>query len=76
MTPGATLVLRVGRAHSHAGPNAPAAHAATLLALPAGQPAALQAYWFAGSRESGPDVQIATSQFDRATRQWSPATLW
>jgi len=54
--------------------NAPAAHASTLLALPPGQPAALQAYWFAGSRESGPDVQIASSQFDRATQQWSPAT--
>ncbi len=54
--------------------DAPAAHASTLLALPADQPAALQAYWFAGTRESGPDVQIAMSQFDRATQQWSPAT--
>ena len=50
------------------------AHASTLLAMPAGHPAALQAYWFAGSRESGPDVQIAASQFDRATQQWTPAT--
>ena len=40
--------------------NAPAAHASTLLAMPADHPAALQAYWFAGSRESGPDVQIAS----------------
>lgn len=53
---------------------APAAHASTLLPLPADQPAALQAYWFAGTRESGPDVQIAMSQFDRASQQWSPAT--
>lgn len=52
----------------------PAAHASTLLALPPGHDAALQAYWFAGSRESGPDVQIATARFDRATQQWSPAT--
>jgi predicted neuraminidase len=51
----------------------PAAHASTLLALPAGHPAALQAYWFAGSRESGPDVQIVMSEFDRALQQWSPA---
>jgi predicted neuraminidase len=54
-------------------PDAAAAHASSLLALPADQPAALQAYWFAGSRESGPDVQIATSHFDRTTQQWSPA---
>ncbi len=53
---------------------AAAAHASSLLALPADHPAALQAYWFAGSRESGPDVQIAMSQFDRATQQWSPAS--
>lgn len=73
VAPGATLVLQsAGRIPMPA--NAPAAHASTLLALPPGQPAALQAYWFAGSRESGPDVQIATSQFDRATQQWSPAT--
>jgi predicted neuraminidase len=53
--------------------DAAAAHASSLLALPAGHPAALQAYWFAGSRESGPDVQIAMSQLDRASQQWSPA---
>lgn len=54
--------------------DAAAAHASTLLALPPEQSAALQAYWFAGSRESGPDVQIAMSQFDRVTQRWSPAT--
>ncbi len=54
--------------------DAPAAHASTLLAMPPGHPAALQAYWFAGSRESGPDVQIAASEFDRTTQQWTPAT--
>jgi predicted neuraminidase len=54
-------------------PNTPAAHASTLLALPPGHPAALMAFWFAGSRESGPDVQIAVSRFDRATQAWSPA---
>ncbi|MDP3700208.1 MAG: sialidase family protein [Hylemonella sp.] len=53
--------------------NTPAAHASTLLAMPPDHPAALQAYWFAGSRESGPDVQIAMSRFDRASQQWSPA---
>ena len=55
-------------------PNTPAAHASSLLAMPAGHAAAVQAYWFAGSRESGADVQIAFSQFERATQQWTPAT--
>lgn len=54
--------------------NTPAAHASTLLAMPPDHPAAVQAYWFAGSRESGPDVQIAMSQFDRASQQWGPAS--
>jgi predicted neuraminidase len=53
--------------------NTPAAHASTLLAMPTGHPAVLMAFWFAGSRESGPDVQIAASRYERATQQWSPA---
>ena len=53
--------------------NTPAAHASTLLAMPAGHPSAMLAFWFAGSRESAPDVQIAASHFDRATQQWSAA---
>jgi len=53
--------------------NTPAAHASTLLAMPADHPSALLAFWFAGSKESAPDVQIAASHFDRATQQWSPA---
>lgn len=70
--PGASLVLgSAGRIPMPA--DAPAAHASSLLALPADHAAAVQAYWFAGSRESGPDVQIVMSQFDRATQQWSPA---
>lgn len=54
-------------------PDTPAAHASTLLPLPAGQPVALMAFWFAGTRESAPDVQIACSHFDRASQRWSPA---
>jgi predicted neuraminidase len=50
-----------------------AAHASNLLAMPAGHPAALTAFWFAGDRESAPNVQIAASQFDRATQTWLPA---
>lgn len=51
----------------------PAAHASTLVAMPEAASAALTAFWFAGERESAPDVQIAASQFDRATQQWTPA---
>ena len=55
--------------------NTPAAHASSLVAMPKGSPSVLSAFWFAGARESAPDVQIATSQFDRATQQWSDATF-
>ncbi len=53
--------------------NTPAAHASTLLAMPATSAASVLAFWFAGQRESAPDVQIAFSWFDRATAQWTPA---
>lgn len=56
-------------------PDAAAAHASTLLAMPAGQAAAITAFWFSGERESGPLVQIAASQWDRTTGQWAPARL-
>jgi predicted neuraminidase len=55
--------------------NTPTAHSSSLLALPPGQPSALLAFWFAGSGEGSPDVQIAASRFDRATQRWS-ATRW
>jgi len=51
----------------------PAAHASSLLALPKEAPDALLAFWFAGSKESAPDVGIAMAAFDRATQQWTPA---
>ena len=50
-----------------------AAHASNLLAMPTGNSAALTAFWFAGDRESAPNVQIAASQWDRASQQWTPA---
>jgi predicted neuraminidase len=50
-----------------------AAHASYLLPMPANSRAVLTAFWFAGDRESAPNVQIAASQFDRATQQWLPA---
>jgi predicted neuraminidase len=54
-------------------PDTAAAHASTLLAMPVGHAAALTVFWFSGERESGPNVQIAASQFDRARQQWAPA---
>jgi predicted neuraminidase len=57
----------------------PAAHASSLIAFPAAHPLntqkALAAFWFAGTRESGADVQIAASTFDRNTQAWD-APQW
>ena len=53
----------------------PAAHSSSLLAMPAAYPAVVMAFWFAGTRESAPDVEIAASQFDRSTQQWRPARM-
>ena len=54
-------------------PQTPAAHASSLLAMPPGHRCALQAYWFAGERESAADVQIASACFERSSQQWGVA---
>ncbi len=54
-------------------PDTLAAHASNLVAMPPNHPAALTAFWFAGDRESAPNVQIAASQWSRADQQWTPA---
>jgi len=54
-------------------PDTPAAHASALLAMPSQDPAEMLAFWFAGKRESAPDVQIYYSAFDRRAQQWLPA---
>jgi len=69
---GRSLVLS-GRGNIPMPANTPAAHASSLLALPAEHPGAVMAFWFAGTRESAPDVQIAASQFDRSNQQWRAA---
>lgn len=48
-----------------------AAHASSLLVMPADSPAALTLFWFSGERESGPQVQIVASQWLRASGAWS-----
>ncbi len=53
-----------------------AAHASSLLPMPAGHPAALTLFWFSGERESGPRVQIVASQWLRTSGQWTlPRTV-
>lgn len=47
-----------------------AAHASSLLTMPAGDAAALTLFWFSGERESGPQVQIAATQWSRAEGRW------
>lgn len=66
---------RVGQGHIPMPPGVLAAHASALVALPATHPSALLAFWFAGDRESAPNVQIAMSSLDRATGRWSPARM-
>lgn len=50
-----------------------AAHASALLPMPANHAAAMTVFWFSGDRESGPNVQIAASQYLRATQRWTAA---
>ena len=52
---------------------APSAHASHLLTLPEQSPDAIAAFWFAGERESAPDVRIAMSLLDRQTQTWRDA---
>jgi predicted neuraminidase len=63
----------LARGHIPMPANTPAAHASSLVAMPDDSPATVLAFWFAGQRESAPDVQIAFSWFDRATQAWQPA---
>jgi len=63
----------VGKGHIPMPLQTPAAHSSSLLPMPAKHTDALLAFWFAGSRESGHDVGIAASGFERASGQWRPA---
>jgi predicted neuraminidase len=57
----------------------PAAHASSLVAFAGAHPwraqKTLAAFWYAGTRESGADVQIAASTFDRERKTWD-APQW
>lgn len=54
-------------------PDVPSAHSSSLVALSTRHSATLGAFWFAGARESAPDVQIAFSFFDPSSEQWTAA---
>lgn len=41
--------------------------------MPPGHASALLAFWFAGTKESAPDIGIAVSGFERGTQQWGEA---
>ncbi|WP_223904610.1 exo-alpha-sialidase [Rhodoferax lithotrophicus] len=66
------LVLQA-KGHIPMPPDTPAAHASSLLPMPADGPQSVLAFWFAGTKESAPDIGIAASGFDRATQQWQAA---
>ena len=53
-----------------------AAHASALVAMPDSDSSALSVFWFAGDRESAPNVEIVASHFNRSTQTWSePETV-
>ena len=56
-------------------PLTPSAHASNLLAMPKSHHCAVMAFWFAGTRESAPDVQIASSCFERSNQAWTPVRV-
>ena len=57
-------------------PDKPMSHASTLVALTERDGRrVLVAHWFAGSRESGPDVEIMTSRFDAVRNTWSTPSV-
>jgi predicted neuraminidase len=66
-------LMLASRGHLPMPASTPSAHASSLLAMPPNHRCALMAFWFAGQRESAPDVQIAQSCFERISQQWRPA---
>ena len=68
-----TALVQQAQGHIPMPENTPAAHASSLLAMPVNGPQSVLAFWFAGTRESAPDIGIAVSGFDRTTQQWHAA---
>ena len=66
-------LVRTGQGHIPMPEGALSAHACDLLVMPEGHPWSLMAFWFSGSREAAPDVQIASAHLVRGSDNWSPA---
>jgi predicted neuraminidase len=66
-------LMQTAQGHIPMPADTPSAHASNLLAMPPGHACAVLAFWFAGTRESAPDVQLASACFERASQQWSAA---
>jgi predicted neuraminidase len=65
-------LTELGRYPIPADPGKPSVHSSSLARLPGPQGSdSLVAYWFAGERESGPDVEILSSRFDPARNAWT-----
>jgi len=65
-SPGRVTLTELSHAHIPAPRGMPSAHASTLAALPGNR---MLAFWWAGSRESGPDVKVFASTW--AHGAWS-----
>jgi predicted neuraminidase len=65
-TPSAVTLTEISRAIIPMPPGVPSAHASALAQLPHGD---LISFWWAGSRESGPDVKVYASRWRNG--QWS-----
>ncbi|MDD2810506.1 sialidase family protein [Rhodoferax sp.] len=71
--PGDQPLVLQAQGHIPMPPQTPAAHASSLLAMPADAAQGVLAFWFAGTKESAPDIGIAVAGFDRASQQWQAA---
>jgi predicted neuraminidase len=68
--PGRVTLTELSHAHIPAPQGMPSAHASTLTPLPGNR---LLAFWWAGSRESGPDVKVFASTW--ANGAWSAPSM-
>jgi len=69
-SPGRVTLTELSNAHIPAPRGMPSAHASTLAALPGNR---MLAFWWAGSRESGPDVKVFASTW--ANGGWSAPSM-
>ena len=70
---GSARLVKSGGGEIPMSANTPSAHASTMAPLPSGHSSLIAAAWFAGERESAPDVRIAFSTFEKAGQRWTPA---